>query len=159
MATIDIIARRLSEHQAALATTGIDPTWDKALHAYLKADIIQHADIQFGEVGRAATQRQRERAEIHGKFGKDWQANDEARALERASYLRMQDADDHWGKTVCQTYWRAGRELALTPAPTMAAIAYKAAVMEANELDNDTDFPGDCMAILRSDFARLAREA
>lgn len=159
MATIDIIQGRLADHQAALATTGLDPAWDKALHAYLKADIMQHADIEFGEVQKAKRQREADQITIHTKYGKEWRANPDPEALNKASYDRMQQADDKWGKTYCRAYWRAGRELALTPAPSMAAIAYKAAVMEQNELDNDIDFPADAMEVLRADFARLAREA
>lgn len=159
MAHIDIITRRLASHQAALATTGIDPDWDKALHAYLRADIMQHADLEFGQVAQANERRFRDKVEIEAKYGKDWKANTEAQAAEKASYERTKAADDHWANGLCSAFWRAGRELALTPAPSMAAVAFKASMIEADDLNNDIDFPANCMRILQADFIRLAEEA
>lgn len=159
MQDFDNMAHRLAMHHAAMATTGIDPAWDKALHAYIKADILQNAELEFGSVARAAMQRQTEQVEIEVKYGKEWKSIPEAQALDRVSFEKMQSADDHWANTVCRAYWRAGRELALTPAPSMAAIAFKATVIELNEMDNDRDFPADPMEVLHADFARLAGEA
>lgn len=158
MASIDTITRRLATHQAALATAGIDPAWDCALQAYLRADALQHADLQFGARSEASETLMRRRWSLEGKYGKAWHQHPDAQADRNEIFALDQAADKQWTRAFCAPFWRASRELALTPAPTMAAALFKAAIMEADELSNDTDFPADCMEVLQADFRRLARE-
>ncbi|RVQ65726.1 hypothetical protein EKN06_12385 [Croceicoccus ponticola] len=159
MATIDIISRRLTTHQAALATTGVDPTWDKALHAYLRADVLQQADLEIGAYAGANEVLLRRRWALETKYGKGWRqhpaAGNECHELDAMSKVM----DDAWVRDFCAPFWRVSRELALTPSPTMAAAIFKASMIEADDLANDSEFPANAMEVLQADFARLAGEA
>lgn len=58
-------------------------------------------------------------------------------------------------------FWESQRELARYPAPTLAAALFKAAMIAAEDVWNDSDMTEDCAKLLHADFARLvpAREA
>ncbi|MGD9664944.1 MAG: hypothetical protein AB7U34_07040, partial [Novosphingobium sp.] len=64
-----------------------------------------------------------------------------------------------WTRRYCEPFWKAANELALVPSPSIAAAAFKAALIERDEVWNDKNFPADAMQVLHDDFARLAREA
>ncbi|WP_066561006.1 hypothetical protein [Croceicoccus bisphenolivorans] len=155
MADIDTIAKRVALHGAALATLGTDPAWDKALRAYLRADALQQADLEFGETAKGQERRKLECIMLADRYGPEWRKHPGAEAERRRIFEEGEESDKRWTERFCKPYWRASRELALTPAPTIAAAMFKATMIESDEVWNDCDFPADCMEILQSDFARL----
>lgn len=159
MANIDSITQCATLHSAALATLGSDPTWDKALKAYLRADALQRADSEFGALDKASAAFRRSRWALEDMYGPNWSGVPKATAEHQPAFAAMQAAEDRWAQTFCQVLWRTSRELALTPAPTIAAAMFKATLIEIEDLSNDCDFPADPMEVLQADFARLAGEA
>lgn len=159
MADYNIVTHRSTIHQEALATLGTDPAWDKALHSYLRADALQHADLEYGEVAKIRLRHEYEEIELADKFGRDWKKHPGAKDEWNRIRAESDAADDRWTERYCRPLWRAANELALTPAPTLAAAMFKATLIETEEVWNDRDFPADAMDVLQSDFARLAREA
>lgn len=157
MANIDVITKRAAIHSAALATLGADSTWDKALKAYLRADALQHADGEFGALDAASEKFRRFGWSLESKYGSDWSNIPKAKAEHQPAFADMQAAENRWAEAYCKPFWRATRELALTPAPTIAAAMFKASMMEQEDLSNDSEFPADCMQILQADFDRLTQ--
>lgn len=158
MSDYQIIANRLAQHQAGLATLGVDPAWDKAMHAYLRADALQHAAGEFGDLAKVRYRHQVEGIDLQGKYGRDWKLHPDGKKELSRINREIHEEDERWGERYCKPMWRAANELALTPAPTIGAAMFKASIMESEEVWNDRDFPADCMEILQADFARLARE-
>lgn len=68
-------------------------------------------------------------------------------------------ADNVWSDRYCEPVWQAERDLAMTPAPSIAAAIFKATMIEIEEVTYDTRFDADAMDVLHADFARLAGEA
>lgn len=155
MANIDAITKRAVMHSAALATLGSDPAWDKALNAYLRADTLQQADAECGALYAATDKFRRFGWSLESKYGPNWSNVPQAKAEHKPAYDEMQAAENKWAEVYCKPHWRASRELALTPAPTVAAAVFKANMIEHEDLPNDHEFPADCMEILHADFARL----
>ncbi len=67
-------------------------------------------------------------------------------------------ADCTWKRDFYAPFWRVSQELVLTPPPTMRAATLKAAIIEADDLFDEADYPSNIMKVLRSEFARLARK-
>jgi len=146
---------RMVFHQAALATLGADAAWDRAVLAFIKADVLQHADLEFGAAAKHQAKDYRARIGLESRYGKEWRLNPAAQALRDQIYDEAIAADDAWTRDYCAPFWQAGRELALTPAPTMAAAVFKANVIEKAEIWNDSAFPRDAMEIVIEEMTRL----
>lgn len=149
---------RLIFKQAALATVGIDAAWDKALQRYLRCETLYNASEAFGPMAKDQERHTLETIDIQAEYGRDWKGNVEAMRRHEASFASLRAAEDRQIRDFAQPFWRAAEELALTPAPTLAAAMFKAAVMEQDDVGNNRDFPADCMEVLQGDFARLSRE-
>lgn len=158
MAEISTITARAVFTQFALSTTGIDPVWDKALHAYLRADALQHAVSQFGPLAQVEEKRQHAQIELEAKYGRNWTSHPDTEQRRGELDKECSAAETDWSERHCRPFWRAGRELAATPAPSMPAALFKAVLIEQDEVWNDGDFPLDAMQVLHEDFARLAGE-
>ena len=129
---------RLTFKQAGLATLGLDAAWDRAVQRYLRCETLYYAA---------------------DAFGRGWKAQPEAARRHDISFKGLIKAEEDHVRQFAEPYWRAANELALTPAPSLAAAMFKAAVMEHDEIDTSRDFPAKCMEVLQADFARLSREA
>jgi len=149
---------RLTFKQAGLATMGLDAAWDRAVQRYLRCETLYYASEAFGAMAKDQERHTLEKIAIEAEFGRDWKAKPEAVQRHDASLTKLRRAEDQQVREFAQPYWRAAGELALTPAQSLAAAMFKAAVMEQDEVDNNRDFPGECMEILQADFARLSRK-
>lgn len=150
---------RLTFKQAGLATLGLDAAWDRAVQRYLRCETLYYAADAFGPLAKEQERHTLEVMDIEGKYGRGWKAQPEAARRHDISFKGLIKAEEDHVRQFAEPYWRAANELALTPAPSLAAAMFKAAVMEHDEIDTSRDFPAKCMEVLQADFARLSREA
>lgn len=155
MATIDQIAGRCAYTAAALATLGADPAWDERLTTYLRADALQQAHSSFGPLARANEEHNLECIKMEADYGLRWKSHPAANGTARSA-AAAQAAEAEWTEQYCEPYWQAARDLAMAPAPTLAAALFKVRLIEWDELDNDGPMPRDCFVIVAEDMARLA---
>ena len=139
----------------ALATMGVDPAWDAKVAEYLACSTMARANIEWGPHARREDDRKRRQFELKAKFGKGYAKHPDAQREVVALYKAGVADEDVMSERYYVPWWRAGRELAATPAPTIAAAALKALLIEMDELWNDSEMRGDCFDILEADFARL----
>ena len=145
MANIATITLRSAVTTQALATMGVDPEWDRLLTKYLATEALLFADEQFGELNNAGD-----------KYALEEIRNPEPSPRLSKAFDELDDAQAAWSKRYCEPFWKAGRQLAKYPAPTLAAALFKVAAIGQHEIWNDSDLIGDCMQIVTEDMARLA---
>lgn len=141
---------------AALATLGADPVWDERLTTYLRLDALQQAHSSFGPLAQASEASDLKHIEIEAKYGPRWKTNPEARQEAEPASAAVLAAEQAWTERFCDPFWQAARELALTPAPTLAAALFKVRLIQWEDLDNDGVMTRDCFEIVAEDMARLA---
>ena len=151
-------AERFAFTSQALSTLGTDPAWDAALSRYLRLESLTHADAEFGAYAKANEADDLARLALEEKYGKAFRSNPEAAEKWGALHERMNAAERTQLETYVKPMWEAGRRLALTPAPTLAAAVFKGNFIHREEIWNDNQFEADAMAIVTADFARLAGE-
>jgi hypothetical protein len=139
----------------ALATLGTCREWDARLTTYLRADALAHADFAFGDYGKAYDQNGWERLRLEEAFGKNYRQHPAGAVEARAATEKMKAAEECRVAAFLNPLWEAERELALTPAPTLAAALFKMQLIEHQEVWNSTSMPRDGFEIVAEDFARL----
>lgn len=159
MATYETIARDCAFTTLALATMGTDRAWDARLAAYLRWQALTDADCDFGVLARACEANDLEQMRIEAAHGRNWRSIPKARAACAPTADAAMAAESVWTAAYCEPCWQAARDLAMTPAPTLAAALFKVQVIQRDELDNDSKMPRDPMAIVIEDMARLAGES
>ena len=136
-----------------------DP-WNKAMANYLRAAALQRADESFGALAKVSEECTLRDIRLEARFGPGFRSIPEARAImDRSPIPGMRDSEDAHCENFCNPLWEAQRQLAVTPAPSLAAALFKVHVIDEAELNNDSRFAFDCMEIVQADFARLAGEA
>jgi hypothetical protein len=139
-----------------LATMGVCPEWDRAVHNLIAADVLSRVHDEFGPLALSLADGEVERGDMKQRFGDNWRHHPEGKAI----WERLQAADDDRNEAMTERFyrplWDAQRQLARTPAPTLAAVVYKAAVVEMHDVWNDAQLGGDCIAIIEADLARIA---
>ena len=159
MANIDIITLRSAVTTQALATMGSDPEWDRKLAAYLRAEALQQSDYEFGAYAVAQNEVGLDEIRIEAQHGRGWHARPEHAPVYRSQRERLEAASDEWQRCYADPHDTTARELAMTPAPTLAAALFKQLVIFREDLGNDNRMPRDAMEIVAEDMARLAEEA
>jgi len=149
-------ARDCAFQTLALSTLGADPVWDARLTEYLSALTLVEADSDFGLLARTGEANTLKVMEAEHAFGPNWRSIPKALVLIEPSRKAAQDAESLWSDKYCEPFWQAGRALALTPAPTIAAALLKTQVIKRDELDNDSKMTRDPFEIVAEDMARLA---
>ena len=151
----DPVARAQFNAQG-LATMGLCPAWDRAVAAYVSADVRSKAQEEFGPLAQKRNSWTFEQSALVVRLGKDWichpegvEADKRRRAEEIAGEAAMME-------NFYQPLWEAVYSLALVPAPSLSAAVFKAAVIEIHEIWNDGAFKADCNALIDADFARHA---
>ena len=158
MADIDTITMRAAFTSQALATMAVDAEWDRRLADYLRADALQFADSEFGAYFAAGEKHSLAGIRLESRFGPAYRGNPEAKALADAAYAEVDAANTLWVKTYLEQFWEAARDLACSPAPTLAAALFKVALIHSEDLGNDGAMTRDPMQIVSEDMARLAGE-
>lgn len=144
---------------SAVATLGGSPAWDQVLSRYLACDALHTAMAEYGPLSQAHEARAWLAIELEKQHGKNWKDNLDAQARYAIADRAYQAADETYTADFLVPLWQAQRDLASTPAPTMAAAVFKAQLIEVEEVWNDNQFDLDCMQIVRDDFARLSGQA
>lgn len=130
--------------------------WNKAMANYLRADALNRAEEAFGALAQATNASDLLHMELEQQFGPGFRSVPEARARMEEADARSPHSDDDHLEVFCRPLWNAQRELALTPAPNLAAALFKVHMIEEAEVWNDCHLGADPMAIVQDDFARLA---
>lgn len=139
-----------------LATMGVCPAWDSAMHNLIAADVLSRAHEQFGPLELARNARERDVMLMEQRLGKYWREHPEGKPVwDRLCELGTED-DRQMTERFYNALWDAQRQLALTPAPTLAAALYKAVVIEMHDVWNDAHLDADCIELLAADLARVA---
>ena len=156
MADIDTSSRQCAFATLALSTLGADPVWDTRLTNYLRLQALAQGECDFGKLARANDDNARVQMHLESKYGTSWRSNPIARADADPSAATACAAEDVWTESLCEPYWQAARDLAMTPAPTLAAAMFKVQVIKWDELDNASSMTREPMGIITEDMARLA---
>lgn len=137
------------------ATMGLDPEWDRAVTNYIAADVRAKVQEEYGPLARKENDDGLEAIRLAHRLGKGWRETAEGKAAwtRHAANRKAQERD--LTDTYYQPLWAAMRELACTPAPSLAAALWKAAVIDLQEVWNDGEFEGDCVALIDADLARF----
>ncbi|WP_298165119.1 hypothetical protein [Novosphingobium sp.] len=159
MGHAQIITQRSALTAQALATMGADSEWDRCLRAYLAWDTKVRAQTQYGAYDKAMEAGTLGRLDLESRFGKGWMRHPDAQGEFESIRAMEKDADDAFTLNFTVPFWKAARDLVLTPAPSLAAALFKAAVIEWEEVWNDSDMTADCVEILDADLARFVGEA
>lgn len=142
---------------AALATLGAAPEWDARLTEYLRLQALQEAHSLFGPLSRAEEANAIEHGQAEARHGPNWRNVPAALASVSVTAAAALAVEDQWTQEYCRPFWRAARELACTPAPSLQAALFKVRLIEWEEIDNDAEMTRDCFEIVAEDMARLAR--
>jgi hypothetical protein len=155
MSEIAQLTHKAVSMSAAIATLGTDPEWDRRVTEYLRCDALQSAFAGFGGLFQAAEDCTLKRWEAERLFGHGWQQTAEGRAFMADAHKKVNQAEELHAETYLRPFWNAAKALVMTPAPNVQAAAYKALVIEADEIWNSHDMPDDCLQIVADDFARV----
>jgi hypothetical protein len=139
----------------ALATIGADSEWDARLADYLRCDALQFADSEFGAYAAANEKLTLAAIQLEARYGDAYRSSPQAKVLADIAHAENAEANQRWSDTYLKPFWRAARDLASTPAPTLAAALFKVALIHSEEVWNDAKFAGNAMQIVSEDFARL----
>lgn len=157
MATNDLPARECAINTAALATMGTDSTWDARLTEYLRRRALQQAVCDFGFLSKANEEHSYQIYRVEAAFGSGWRDDPRAEALTEPTSKAADAAQKRWDAEYCEPFWQAGRDLVLTPAPSLAAALFKFQIIRDDEVWNDSRMERDCVEIIAEDMARPRR--
>lgn len=139
----------------AIATMGDCPAWDAAVTAFVTTDIVARAHQEYGPLKQADGENTIEKDELDRQHGEGWHRRPE----HEETWARLCAAGAAFDDALCKQFytpmWEAQRQLVLTPAPSLAALVVKAAVMEWHEVWNDKNVEQDGAELLEAEARRL----
>lgn len=139
----------------AAATMGVDAAWDRAIASYLAADIRMRAQESYGPLAR---QKDADAVEAHAmakRLGVGWRDTPEGAEVAAQHSRNLVAKEDRMRAEFYEPQWQSLRDVVRTPAPSFAAAAWKAALIEWEDVWCDSLLEADCVAILDADLARL----
>lgn len=139
-----------------IATMGVDPKWDAAVTNYITWETRSRVQEEFGPIARRREDDNSLSRDLERKLGKGWRDHPEGRAhVERIYKAGLKDERELL-KRFYEPFWEAQRHLVTTPAPSLAAAAFKMLVIQTEDVWLDGTFEGDCVEIIDADLARFA---
>ena len=134
------------------------PEWNDALRRYQIATALADADFSFGAFRQANRDFDMAKLHLRDRFGSVAKAKADPQAAKEWACIwsALTAAEEARIMTFSRPRWKAARELAMAPAPTLEAVRLKIEMIKSEELDNNSQMPGDPMAIIVEDLARLA---
>jgi len=139
----------------AAATMGICPAWDRAIALYLAADIRMRAQEVYGPIARQKDDDTLEAWAMEARHGRNWREKPECAEVAAKHRRNLVTYDDRMRAEFYEPQWQALRNVVRTPAPSFAAVTWKAAAIDWEDLWSDSLLEADCIAILEADLARL----
>lgn len=130
---------------SALADPGPQRLWDRRLARYRRCAAAAREAAEKGWFFAANRRFEREKAAAR--------RDDAARA---AAWARLDAAEDAYWRRCTEPMQKAAVALALTPAPDLAALGEKIAVMRAEQLHELERMERGCFDVLAADVRRLA---
>jgi len=146
---------RAQFHAQGIATMGLDPAWDRAVTAYIAADVRSRAHEEFGPLALRKDGADLETIMAAVRLGKDWRDAKEGIAIARNFDVASAAYEAGMEKDFYGPSWRAQRDLALTPAPSLSAASWKAAAISLHEIWNDRTLEDDLASVIDADLARF----
>lgn len=140
----------------ASATMGTDPRWDSAVSEFLRTFALWQADEHYGAYAKADEAWSIAKFDLEHRFGAHWERAPAAQAGVESHKAALRAAEDTHHTRFVAPYWKALRDLAMTPAPTVTAACLKQSLMQIEEIWNDSLMTASCFDLLEADFARLA---
>ena len=133
-----------------------DAEWNALMAKWLRLDALARANVIFGPMGKAMDAYRLKEAVLDGKYGKNWRRNPQA----MAEFEAVSDMVDHEVDAIASEFFDpasdAAAELAMRPAPNIAAALFKIELCKREELHRNIMFPGEAWQIVTEDMARLA---
>ena len=142
----------------ALSTLGDCATWDAAVQIFLRCQALATASGEFGPYARAVDAFDHAKFSVEGKFGRNLRDNAEAQAIMAVAKAAMTKAEIEQSETYYSPMWEAERNLVRTKPPTLNAALFKAELIEAEDVWNDTKLGADAFEIVTQDLARFEGE-
>jgi hypothetical protein len=139
-----------------LATMGVDPVWDKAVRQYVVATARARAEEAFGEHASSLAKHADRDLSLAKWRQSGWPPHVDQDLWIIDHHTQLQDAENRIRAEFYEPLWTAERLIAETPAPTLSAAIWKAAVMELADVQLDHEVSVDCAQPLYADFDRLA---
>jgi len=142
-------------------TAGVPPDaalWDARLAAYRRLFVRAKAAAETGWFRAANDLYYRQCAEIAARFGGEAAAkrSPEAKALRKAPFRRVSRAEELYWRRCTAPMQEAAAALAFTPAPDLAAVRAKIAILRAHDLDEHEALPRPALELVDEDLRRLA---
>jgi len=132
--------------------------WATRLAAYRRLFARAKAAAETGWFRAANDLYYRQCAEIAARFGGEavaWRSA-EARALRKAGFRRVSRAENLYWRRCTAPMQEAAAALAFTPAPDLAAVRAKIAILRAHDLDEHEVLPRGALELVDEDLRRLA---
>ena len=133
-----------------------DPEWNKRMSDWLRLNALSRANIHFGPMGKASAEYDRARYDVEQKYGRNWLANDAARAEIEPESDRVDAEEEAITRDFFEPMEAAAIKLAIHPAPNIAAALFKIELIKREELYGTRDMPHDAWDVVTEDMARLA---
>ena len=142
----------------ALSTLGDCATWDAAVQTFLRRRALATSSEQFGPLAKAVEAFDLAKVSVEDKFGRNWRESAEAKAIMAVASAAFDRAQTEQDETYYSPMWEAERELVRTAPPTLNAALFKAELIDAEEVWNDTELGADAFEIVTQDLARFEGE-
>ena len=142
----------------ALSTLGDCATWDAAVQTFLRCRALSTSSEQFGPYAKAVEAFNVAKIAVEDKFGRNWRDNAEAKAIMALASTALDTAQTAQDENYYSPLWEAERKLVHTAPPTLNAALFKAELIDAEEVWNDTELGADAFEIVAQDLARFEGE-
>lgn len=142
-------------HTMASATMGVCPAWDQAIANYLAADIRMRVQEVCGPLGQKMEASDGEAEAMQARYGPGWHNRPECTDFVAQHRRNVVAYEEGLREGFYEPQWQALRDVVRTPAPSFAAVAWKAALIEWEDMASDGLLEADCFTIVDADLARL----
>ena len=132
--------------------------WQAAFNEWARCQAIVEADMKYGPFAKTMEAHEFLKSDLIAKHGREFMDVAEARTAFEKSVEGVRGAEEAQ-LTLLRPLWAAQRKLLTTPAPDMAAVAFKHELTVREELSYDANLDGEPFDIIADDIARLAGEA
>jgi hypothetical protein len=140
-----------------LAATG-DVEWDTRFAEWLTADGLARSDYQFGAYFKASANYDETQARLKSEHGLDYRACEKGKKDADIAWEKMNKAEDERASRYLSPMWEAAQQLAMTPAPNLAAALFKIEVVKREDLHMDRTMTVDPFTLVSADMARLREQ-